>query len=109
MTAGAAPVPTVITIPSSRRPRRLTSSMHREPYALDPAMRSILIIRALLVVLIAALSVALIARGTVVIGVLLGVLACTRVVLMLRIRRRREELRRRFAQRMEARRQRAMW
>jgi len=82
--------------------------MHREPCALDPAMRSILIIRGVLVALIAALSVALIVRGNVVIGVLLGALACTRVVLMLRMRRRREELRRRFAQRMDARRQRAL-
>ena len=82
--------------------------MHREPYALDPAMRSILIIRGVLVALIVALSVALIVRGNVVVGVLLGALACTRVVLMLRVRRRREELRRRFAQRMDARRQRAL-
>jgi Flp pilus assembly protein TadB len=104
----AALVPTAITIPSSRRPQRLTSSMHREPYALDPAMRSILIIRGVLVVLIVALSVALIVRGNVVVGVLLGALACTRVVLMLRVRRRREELRRRFAQRMDSRRQRAL-
>ena len=71
-------------------------------------MRSILIIRGVLVALIAALSVALIVRGNVVIGVLLGALACTRVVLMLRMRRRREELRRRFAQRMHARRQGAL-
>jgi hypothetical protein len=82
--------------------------MHREAYALDPAMRSILIIRGVLVALIVALSVALIVRGNVVVGVLLGALACTRVVLMLRVRRRREELRRRFAQRMDSRRQRAL-
>ncbi len=71
-------------------------------------MRSIWIIRCLLVALTAALSVALILRGNVVIGVLLAVLACTRVALLVVMRRRRKDLRRRFAQRMDARRQRAM-
>jgi hypothetical protein len=70
-------------------------------------MRSILVIRGLLVALTVALSVALIVRGNVVIAVLLGALACTRVVLLLRMRRRRDEVRRRFAQRRDARRQRA--
>ena len=71
-------------------------------------MKSVWIIRCLLVALTAALSVALILRGNVVIGVLLAALACTRVVFLLVMRRRRQELRRRFAQRMEARRRRAM-
>ncbi len=66
------------------------------------------IIRCLLVALTAALSVALILRGSVVIGVLLAVLACTRVALPVVMRRRRKDLRRRFAQRMDARRQRAL-
>jgi hypothetical protein len=71
-------------------------------------MKSILVIRCLLVALTAALSVALIVRGHLVLGVLLGALACTRVALLVVVRRRRKDLRRRFGKRMDARRQRAM-
>jgi hypothetical protein len=78
---------------------------HRETYALDCSMKSIWVIRGLLVALTATLAVILILRGNVVIGVVLGALACARVALLVSVHRRRKELRQRFGRRMDARRQ----
>jgi hypothetical protein len=55
--------------------------------------------RWILVALSAALAVVLFARGNVVIGALIGAMAVTRAVFLVRFHHRREELRRRLAQR----------
>ena len=62
-------------------------------------MGSTWVFRWILVALTAAIAFALILRGNVVIGGLLGLVAITRAVLFTRVRRRREEFRRRFAER----------
>ena len=62
-------------------------------------MRSIWVLRGVLIALTAALAIALILRGHVVIGALLGALAVTRAMLFLSMRHRRVRLRRRLAQR----------
>ena len=62
-------------------------------------MGSTWVIRWILVALTAAIALALILRGNVLIGGLLGAVAVTRAVLLTRMRRRREEFRRRFAER----------
>lgn len=62
-------------------------------------MGSTWVIRWILVALTAALALALILRGNVLIGGLLGAVAVTRAVLFTRLRRQREEFRRRFAER----------
>jgi uncharacterized membrane protein len=67
-------------------------------------MTSDWVIRWILVALTAAVALALVLRGNVVIGALLGAVALTRAVLFTRVRRRREELRRRVAERRNARR-----
>jgi hypothetical protein len=61
-------------------------------------MRSIWVTRWILVVLSAVLAVVLIARGNVVIGVLVGALALTRIVLFVRLGRRRDRFRQRRQQ-----------
>ena len=58
-------------------------------------MTFVLGIRWILVGLSLALSIALIARGDVLIGGLLGALAVVRMVMFVRIQQRREEFRRR--------------
>ena len=62
-------------------------------------MRSMWVIRCLVVALTGALAVALILRGNVLIGGLIGALALSRAVLFVKMRRRREEFRRRLAER----------
>ena len=62
-------------------------------------MTSIWVTRWILVALSAALAAFLVARGNVVIGALIGVMAVTRAVLLVGLRRRREEFRRRMAHR----------
>lgn len=65
-------------------------------------MGSTFVIRWILVALTAAIALALILRGNVVIGALLGVIAVARALLFVRVRRRREEFRRRIAARRNA-------
>ena len=62
-------------------------------------MSSMWLLRGILIALSIALAVVLIVHGNVVIGVLIGALALTRTVLFVRMRHRREEFRRRIAQR----------
>lgn len=62
--------------------------------------RSLLTLRWVLAALTAALSVALIARGTVLIGLLIGALAAVRIVMLVTWTRRRGELARRFPRRL---------
>ena len=62
-------------------------------------MRSMWVIRCLVVALTGALAVALILRGNVLIGGLIGALALARAVLFVKVRRRRDEFRRRIAER----------
>jgi hypothetical protein len=66
-------------------------------------MGSMLVIRGIMVALTAVLAALLIARGNVVIGVVLGALALTRVALLVRMQQRRERFRQRrqgFARRL---------
>ena len=58
-------------------------------------MGSIRVIRWIIVALSAALSVALIAHGNVIVGVLIGALALSRVALLVRMGSRRRQFRRR--------------
>ncbi len=62
-------------------------------------MRSMTMFRWILVALSGALAVFLIARGNVVIGVLLGAMALTRALLFTRMHHRREMFRERMAAR----------
>ena len=62
-------------------------------------MRGIWVIRCVMVALGAAIAVALIVHGNVVIGGLLAALVATRAVLFVTMMRRRREIRRRFRQR----------
>jgi hypothetical protein len=62
-------------------------------------MSSIWALRWVMIALNAALAIALMVRGNVVIGVLIGALAVTRAVMFITLRRRRAELARRFPQR----------
>ena len=62
-------------------------------------MKSVLIVRLILVALTAALAVVLFLHGNVVIGVLIGAMALLRIFVYMRMRGRREEIRRRVAQR----------
>jgi uncharacterized membrane protein len=62
-------------------------------------MTSMWVIRGILVALTAALAIALIVRGNVVIGALLGAIALMRAIVLVRLHGRRELLRRRLAQR----------
>jgi len=64
---------------------------------------SLWVLRWVIVALGAALSVALIIRGNVVIGGLIGALVVTRAILFVKVRRRREEWRGRFGQRSQRR------
>jgi hypothetical protein len=65
----------------------------------EGSMTSMWVIRWVLVALSAALAIALIARGNVLIGVLVGALALTRMVFFVRLHRRRDQFRRRMAER----------
>ena len=67
-------------------------------------MPSIFVIRWIMVALTAVLAVLLIARGNIVIGVVLGALALTRVALLVRLQQRRERFRQRGQQRVAGRR-----
>ena len=62
-------------------------------------MGSTWVLRWILVALTAAVALALILHGNVVIGGLLALVAITRALLFSRMHRRREEFRRRFAER----------
>jgi hypothetical protein len=62
-------------------------------------MTSMWIIRLVILALGAALSFALIARGNIVIGVLVGAMVVARGVLLVTMMRRRREIRQRFRQR----------
>ncbi len=62
-------------------------------------MTSVWIIRGILIALSVALATVLIVRGNVIIGVLIGALAVTRLVLLVQMRRRRDRFRRRLAER----------
>ena len=62
-------------------------------------MASMWVIRGILVALTAAIALALIVRGNVLIGGLLAAVAVTRVVLFAQVHRRRAEFRRRLAAR----------
>ena len=66
-------------------------------------MTSMWVLRWVLVALSAALAIALIVHGNVIVGALIGAMAFTRAVLLVRLHGRREELRRRFAQRRSSR------
>jgi hypothetical protein len=66
-------------------------------------VESTFVFRGILVALTAAVALALILRGNVVIGALLGAMAVTRALLFVRMRRRRDEFRRRIADRRNAR------
>lgn len=65
-------------------------------------MKSVSTIRWIVLALTAALAIALVLRGNVVIGVLLGALAVMRAVMFTKMNRRREEFRRRIEQRRGA-------
>jgi membrane protein implicated in regulation of membrane protease activity len=62
-------------------------------------MKSMLVIRWIMVALTALLAVLLIARGNVVIGVVLAALAVMRVMLLVRMNQRREKFRQRMQER----------
>ena len=62
-------------------------------------MTSMWVIRGILIALSVALATVLIVRGNVIVGVLIGALAVTRLVLLVQMRRRRDRFRRRLAQR----------
>ncbi len=66
-------------------------------------MTSMWVIRGILVALTAAVAIALIARGNLVIGALLGAVALMRATFLVRLHGRREQLRRRLAQRRNGR------
>jgi hypothetical protein len=68
-------------------------------HAQHRSMNSMWVIRWVLVALTAALSIALIVRGNLLIGFLVGALAITRAVLVVSARRRRQDFRRRLIQR----------
>ena len=61
-----------------------------------PGMRGMLALRVALLVLAGVLAAFLIARGTVVIGVLVGAMAVVRALLLVTMYRRRREFARRF-------------
>jgi energy-converting hydrogenase Eha subunit G len=63
----------------------------------EGSMTSMWVMRWVIVALSAALAVVLIARGNVLIGVLVGALAVTRMVFFVRLQRRRDQFRRRMA------------
>jgi hypothetical protein len=65
-------------------------------------MQSMRAFRWVLVALSALLAVFLIARGSVVIGAIVGAMAVTRAVFFLRMQRRREQLHERLVARREA-------
>jgi hypothetical protein len=65
----------------------------------EGSMTSMWGIRWVLVALSAALAIALIARGNVLIGLLVGALALTRMVYFVRLHNRRDQFRRRMAER----------
>jgi len=58
-------------------------------------MASIRVIRWIIVALSAALAIALVARGNVIIGVIIGALAVSRAALLIRLQGRRRRFRRR--------------
>jgi len=60
-------------------------------------MPSMWVMRWVIVALSATLAVVLIARGNVLIGVLVGALAVTRMIFFVRLQRRRDQFRRRMA------------
>ncbi len=59
--------------------------------------------RGVILALTAALSVALIVRGNLLIGGLIGALAVARAILFVKVRRRRQQLEGRFGRRQEPR------
>jgi hypothetical protein len=65
----------------------------------EHSMSSTWVLRGILVALTAAIAIALIVNGNVVIGGLLAAVALTRAVLFARVHRQREEFRRRLDQR----------
>ncbi len=65
-------------------------------------MQSMRVFRWILIALSALLAVFVIARGNVVIGVIIGAMAVTRAVMFLRMRHRREQLHERLVARREA-------
>jgi hypothetical protein len=67
-------------------------------------MPSMFVIRWIMVALTGVLAVLLIMRGNVVIGVVLGALALTRIALLVRLQQRRERFRQRRQQRFAGRR-----
>ena len=67
-------------------------------------MTSLRVVRWMLVALTATLAVMLLVNGHVVLGVLLGTMAVTRVVFFVKMRHRREMFRARIAQRRVSRR-----
>jgi hypothetical protein len=62
-------------------------------------MKSMSILRWILIALSGVLAAFLVLRGNVVIGVLIGVMALTRAVLLVKMQHRREQFRRRIAAR----------
>jgi len=69
----------------------------------DRSTTSLWVWRYVILALAAALSVALIMRGNLLIGGLIGALVIARAILIVKVRQRRQELRRRFGQRWEQR------
>jgi hypothetical protein len=65
----------------------------------EGSMTSIWVVRVLLLAVSATLAVVLVLRGNVVIGALIGVLVIGRAFVFVKMRRRREEFRRRLAER----------
>jgi hypothetical protein len=64
-------------------------------------MNGVLIVRLLVVALGVALAVALIARGNVLIGIIIGALALSRLALIVMVRRRRKAFARRRPRRWD--------
>ena len=76
---------------------------NHEAMSNDRSTTSLWVWRCVILALAAALSVALIMRGNLLIGGLIGALVIARAILIVKVRQRRQELRRRFGQRWEQR------
>ena len=76
---------------------------NHEAMSNDRSTSSLWVWRCVILALAAALSVALIMRGNLLIGGLIGALVIARAILIVKVRQRRQELRRRFGQRWEQR------
>jgi energy-converting hydrogenase Eha subunit G len=94
----------VITSPLQNGRNEITHVDDDELMSNEPTLTSLRPLRWMILGLSAALSIALIVRGNVLIGGLIGALVVARSVLFVRVHRRREELRRRFGRRWEQRR-----